>query len=316
MDIDEYSIPKISKCFIGDTIDRVELGSGAENLPADLDAEEVKFSDNGPSSNLEKEEVRSIAPLLETTDQLHTHDASGTSGPIIQEDHNHEIVPATSHESNDSSIPSKPILPEAASATSAPTEISPSIPDEEESPQVEQVSYSAIRPVEPLTAPMMLRGWMKKQGHMVKNWKTRYFVLEEGLLSYYVDQRDVTPYGADRKGRVCLAGYRYLDELEELDGGHGRKASSESGGVIGLVARRISVGVAAPALADKSYKITLHKSEYKFDDYVAKVAANYENIFIASIVHFLFLFQNFSDVTQPETFIIALETSQLKSAWY
>eukprot|EP01037_Dinobryon_pediforme_P020047 gene20047-20578_t len=163
LDIDEYSIPKISKCFIGDTIDRVELGSGAENLPADLDAEEVKFSDNGPSSNLEKEEVRSIAPLLETTDQLHTHDASGTSGPIIQEDHNHEIVPATSHESNDSSIPSKPILPEAASATSAPTEISPSIPDEEESPQVEQVSYSAIRPVEPLTAPMMLRGWMKKQ---------------------------------------------------------------------------------------------------------------------------------------------------------
>eukprot|EP01037_Dinobryon_pediforme_P020027 gene20027-20557_t len=163
LDIDEYSIPKISKGFIGDTIDRVELDSGAESLPADLAAEEVKFSDNGPSSNPEKEVVRSIAPLLETTDQLHTHDAAGPSGPIIQEDHNHDIVPATSHESNDSSIPSKPILPEAASATSAPTEISPSIPDEEESPQVEQVSYSAIRPVEPLTAPMMLRGWMKKQ---------------------------------------------------------------------------------------------------------------------------------------------------------
>jgi hypothetical protein len=59
-----------------------------------------------------------------------------------------------------------------------------------------------------LVAPPMMQGWLKKKGHIVNNWKTRYFVLDSGYLTYYVDQSDAPPFGRERKGQVCLAGYR------------------------------------------------------------------------------------------------------------
>jgi hypothetical protein len=40
--------------------------------------------------------------------------------------------------------------------------------------------------------------------------KIRYFVLDSGYLTYYVDQLDEPPYGKDRKGQICLAGYRIV----------------------------------------------------------------------------------------------------------
>jgi hypothetical protein len=36
----------------------------------------------------------------------------------------------------------------------------------------------------------------------------RYFVLDSGYLTYYLDELKEPPYGKDRKGQVCLAGYR------------------------------------------------------------------------------------------------------------
>jgi hypothetical protein len=59
-----------------------------------------------------------------------------------------------------------------------------------------------------LVAPPMMQGWLKKKGHIVNNWKTRYFVLDSGYLTYYIDQSDAPPFGRERKGQVCLAGYR------------------------------------------------------------------------------------------------------------
>ena len=38
----------------------------------------------------------------------------------------------------------------------------------------------------------------------------RYFVLDSGYLNYFVDQQEVPPYGKDRKGQLCLAGYRIV----------------------------------------------------------------------------------------------------------
>jgi hypothetical protein len=35
-------------------------------------------------------------------------------------------------------------------------------------------------------------------------------VLDSGYLTYYVDQLDEPPYGKDRKGQICLAGYRIV----------------------------------------------------------------------------------------------------------
>lgn len=45
--------------------------------------------------------------------------------------------------------------------------------------------------------PDMKTGWLLKQGHLVKNWKRRFFVLNYGVLSYY-EQDNI----ASRKGTV------------------------------------------------------------------------------------------------------------------
>jgi len=88
-----------------------------------------------------------------------------------------------------------------------------------------------------LEAPLVLRGWLTKQGHKVRNWKTRYFVLDRGLLSYYADQKDTAPFGDNLKGQICLAGYLLLQsassevELPE----HGRSVS-----VVGKLSRQFS----------------------------------------------------------------------------
>ena len=46
-------------------------------------------------------------------------------------------------------------------------------------------------------APPLKRGWLKKlsRGGLVKNWQTRYFVLNNGKLLYYQEQLDRFPYG-------------------------------------------------------------------------------------------------------------------------
>lgn len=36
----------------------------------------------------------------------------------------------------------------------------------------------------------LVEGWLVKQGHLVKNWKRRYFVLEWPVLKYYKDPAD------------------------------------------------------------------------------------------------------------------------------
>lgn len=57
-----------------------------------------------------------------------------------------------------------------------------------------------------------MKGWLKKRGHVVLNWKTRYFVLDRGYLTYYVDKSDLPPYGKEKKGQICLAGFRIIDD--------------------------------------------------------------------------------------------------------
>lgn len=108
--------------------------------------------------------------------------------------------------------------------------------------------------------PVMLRGWARKQGQVVRSWKTRYFVLANGQLAYYADQREAPPFGADLKGCICLAGYRYaLDDGTVVD-------SSKAGG--SLADRKVSVGHSP---SSDSFKITLFKKDRSFNDYVAKV---------------------------------------------
>eukprot|EP01107_Rhizomastix_libera_P003109 TRINITY_DN1537_c0_g1_i2.p1 TRINITY_DN1537_c0_g1~~TRINITY_DN1537_c0_g1_i2.p1 ORF type:complete len:725 (-),score=226.17 TRINITY_DN1537_c0_g1_i2:67-2241(-) len=39
-------------------------------------------------------------------------------------------------------------------------------------------------------------GWLTKQGHTIKNWKRRWFVLRDGVLSYYKSQKNATMCGS------------------------------------------------------------------------------------------------------------------------
>jgi hypothetical protein len=50
-------------------------------------------------------------------------------------------------------------------------------------------------------APPLKKGWMRKQGRsgLVKNWKTRFFVLGEGKIAYYLNESNDAPYGEGLK---------------------------------------------------------------------------------------------------------------------
>jgi len=47
----------------------------------------------------------------------------------------------------------------------------------------------------------MKLGWLRKQsrGGLIKNWQSRYFVLQAGKLSYYQEKLDKPPYGENFK---------------------------------------------------------------------------------------------------------------------
>lgn len=47
--------------------------------------------------------------------------------------------------------------------------------------------------------PATVEGWMYKQGHIIRNWKRRWFVLEERTIRYYA-----TPTSAKPKGTIVL----------------------------------------------------------------------------------------------------------------
>lgn len=55
-----------------------------------------------------------------------------------------------------------------------------------------------------LYTPAMKCGWMRKEGHVVHNWKRRFFVLDSGYLTYFVDSIVAPPFGSALKGRLDL----------------------------------------------------------------------------------------------------------------
>jgi hypothetical protein len=61
-----------------------------------------------------------------------------------------------------------------------------------------------------IPGPPKMLGWLRKQGHIIRNWKTRYFVLNNGFLTYYVEKLDTPPFGRQAKGQLCLAGFRIV----------------------------------------------------------------------------------------------------------
>jgi hypothetical protein len=60
--------------------------------------------------------------------------------------------------------------------------------------------------------PALKKGYLFKQGHVVRNWKKRFFVLENGWLMYFVHATHVYPYGLEEKGKISLRGAKIVLE--------------------------------------------------------------------------------------------------------
>jgi hypothetical protein len=54
--------------------------------------------------------------------------------------------------------------------------------------------------IEPISRPEMIKTWAQKKGHINTAFKTRYFVLNNGILEYYNESKDSPPYGTNLKG--------------------------------------------------------------------------------------------------------------------
>lgn len=57
-----------------------------------------------------------------------------------------------------------------------------------------------------MSAPKMKAGWLKKKsrGGLIKNWQRRYFVLNDGKISYFEKRAESPPYGEGFKGSMPI----------------------------------------------------------------------------------------------------------------
>ncbi len=55
--------------------------------------------------------------------------------------------------------------------------------------------------------PELIKGALKKRGHIAKTWKVRQFVLENGIIYYYEDMDINYPYGKGLKDKIVLVDY-------------------------------------------------------------------------------------------------------------
>lgn len=59
-------------------------------------------------------------------------------------------------------------------------------------------------PSSSIAPPAARKGVVYKQGHLLKNWRPRYFVLEKGEIRYYLPSSATLPVPKDLKGELCL----------------------------------------------------------------------------------------------------------------
>ncbi len=70
--------------------------------------------------------------------------------------------------------------------------------------------------------PEITRGWLKKQSRtgLIKNWKSRFVVLDQGTLYYYEKKisKNIAPYGDNLKGMMNLKGANVMNNNTESGG--------------------------------------------------------------------------------------------------
>mmetsp|Transcript_19967 Transcript_19967/g.28691 ORF Transcript_19967/g.28691 Transcript_19967/m.28691 type:complete len:217 (-) Transcript_19967:94-744(-) len=67
--------------------------------------------------------------------------------------------------------------------------------------------------------PPLMKGYIIKQGHVIKNWKERFFILsadEYGShCTYYLSSSESPPYAQGQRGRLNLKGY-VLERIDDM----------------------------------------------------------------------------------------------------
>ena len=116
-------------------------------------------------------------------------------------------------ESNIDEVTAPKAVP-AKSADAAKVENVPTIIDKisKDSVTVAQPVIEAVQPDKTWDLskePLKKFGHHLKEGHVVKNWKKRFFVLEKGHLAYFVDV-DKRGVGSEEKGRLRLNEYMLI----------------------------------------------------------------------------------------------------------
>lgn len=95
-----------------------------------------------------------------------------------------------------SSVPTRalsPVIPGAAAAPASAPAPSPKAGAVATS-ELDAVDVPEAQDVE-LGRPMHVEGWMAKQGHFIKNWKNRWFVLEGRYMTYFSSPQSGKPRG-------------------------------------------------------------------------------------------------------------------------
>ena len=133
-------------------------------------------------------------------------------------DHHHEHQPPHHEEVKHDHPSESPASPPsahqetvAAPTTSEPVHVAAATPVAA-APVVAAPVAATVAPVAPAAVPApqenkvpdLKKGYILKQGHLVKNWKNRFFILEEGLLTYYESSTANAPYGVNKKGEMSM----------------------------------------------------------------------------------------------------------------
>ncbi len=107
----------------------------------------------------------------------------------------------------------QPVL--AVPAVPTPIQVLPEVVQNEELPSINEntgllPTSNSVESLQDLPCemapPAIKKGSMTKRGHIVHNWKSRHFVLMDGILTYYESASPNPPYGINKKGEMNLRG--------------------------------------------------------------------------------------------------------------
>ena len=145
-----------------------------------------------------------------------TSSVAAVTTTVTQEEVHISVVPQDNQniiESSNLDRPSDEVL--AVSAVPTPITMHPEVVQKEELANINEntgllPTSNSVESLQDLpfemAPPAIKKGSMTKRGHIVHNWKSRHFVLMDGILTYYESASPNPPYGVNKKGEMNLRG--------------------------------------------------------------------------------------------------------------